>query len=1286
MQNHPKLAIFKDSPEVADFVRMETLKSIYGVVDKPKEEDTRPLPAKVVSGVYNFGKEMAAGIVERAIAPYKTWEVNHVLNRQYDQLKTLRDQYRELSKTTPTDDPKMQALLASMQSHMDNVEQLLTAQTFATRTALMEGAGLAAGEGIWRLGGKAALKAAPYLFKSPAGLKTLANILKFSEGKVAGYVVKPATRGAVDMATLEGVRSVGLGDTPEDAAKRIQIGAVSGALVAPLFHGTFAGGSAVLRRIPFVKDVINGAGDAINKAHINWEMGRNKEAHASTLSKRTLTPEQSSEASHRVATQLVEGRFPGASDTPNGRRLILEVGNRIDSSRLTPEDVLLKKDFVDNSLPNILKDYNADLTKGAREEAERIVREHLTKQGEAAGLAGAELENFVNKEAPRLDRIALVEDKIKAAKPAAPSAEGTSAPVKVAPTPDTTPADGVEHIIRPDTPDSKLPKYIIDPNTRLAIPIRASGNRRGAPLNLIMRVYKRTDETVDPALKEALWREIWAANNNGVYPQSGKGVAPKGLEAPSWYNPDATPPVAVQPTSPAPGEAAVDAEKLSQFAVNLDKVIEGKFHADDPDTPDYVVRPMTLRDELAKFVGDRLDEFVHPPEGVKPIGDLATLRTTMAQLLKTAGFNESGVTAVRRIDNTVEYTTLETFIDDFLRSVIEHKQYKNPSWGRTWRPSSRGILPEVDKGSPEVRALKEQYRVDNNLTGEADLTPRQHIPHNPGRHARIAQLYEESPVVPTPENEAATRAAYDALNEETARQYKAIQDAGYTIEVVEQDPYKNSAEMMADVRENKRLKVLAASEGHHPYMSKEQTEMFRAVHDFFGHNAEGYQFGVNGEEGAFHTHASMYSEAALPAMVTETRGQNSWFHYGPNSGTPIPERPFAVQKAIAMPRETFADVLHGTDNAAANEALLYNQINGRYGSHTPDFEALNAAAARDIDARAAADAPQGETPTSDWWSRWAQEKNRIAELERRDAEIEARKAANAAEEKAAQEARVERVWGRALQVAAERESRPARIAHQKELRRLGQQLQLTQSFFDRMESPTSLSGRGPTPMDDPAMLAHREMLMGFYDRMQTAPDEVLAQHGYWRNPLTGEAEQSPYLMVQIAERGASLKRAERALASIGEQATTASNKPMANTFIVAGKKVNARVNESGDAISLRGKVSTDVLRAAANHAHANGTAIEVSVKPISVKGKPPEFDAARVSELAKMGFYQRSSSPTEMVFRFDPPEANAQTITPLQALELSYGNPSGAKTFSGLDVHDAFVLNGASAPGSPLVP
>jgi hypothetical protein len=195
----------------------------------------------------------------------------------------------------------------------------------------------------------------------------------------------------------------------------------------------------------------------------------------------------------------------------------------------------------------------------------------------------------------------------------------------------------------------------------------------------------------------------------------------------------------------------------------------------------------------------------------------------------------------------------------------------------------------------EAKALVEQ------MNGGRMLPRAEAVPADRGR--QLAETYEALPKV-----DPNARPAYEALNREIEQQYKAITDAGYKIEFTDADPYRNSAEMMADIRDNKTLKVFKTpGEGAHPFMSSEQNDRFRAVHDFIAHGGGGNQFGALGEENAYRIHASTLSPEAKRALATETRGQNSWVNYGPNSHLPAGERPFAEQKAALWPEGLLDD-------------------------------------------------------------------------------------------------------------------------------------------------------------------------------------------------------------------------------------------------------------------------------------------------------------------------------------------------------------------------------------------
>lgn len=130
-----------------------------------------------------------------------------------------------------------------------------------------------------------------------------------------------------------------------------------------------------------------------------------------------------------------------------------------------------------------------------------------------------------------------------------------------------------------------------------------------------------------------------------------------------------------------------------------------------------------------------------------------------------------------------------------------------------------------------------------------------------------------------------TLRSYEAMRKEVLQQYehmtKPISEGGMgiTVQVTEHDPYSNPEEMASDLR-NRQIKVLSTqSTGGHSVFSNEENDMFRAVHDVFGHAGIGRDFGRHGEEAAYLSHSQMFSPEARPALASETRGQNSYLNY-----------------------------------------------------------------------------------------------------------------------------------------------------------------------------------------------------------------------------------------------------------------------------------------------------------------------------------------------------------------------------------------------------------------------
>jgi len=167
------------------------------------------------------------------------------------------------------------------------------------------------------------------------------------------------------------------------------------------------------------------------------------------------------------------------------------------------------------------------------------------------------------------------------------------------------------------------------------------------------------------------------------------------------------------------------------------------------------------------------------------------------------------------------------------------------------------------------------------------------------RAKRIANAFAAMQHNPT---DPQVRAAYEAMAEETLDQYQDFLDAGYVVEINNEEPYANSQEMIDDLRNNQRMKIFSTESGFgDAAITEEQraenpllrdsgfkdvngqtmlvNDVFRAIHDFFGHAELGNSFGPKGEENAWNVHARMYSPLARAAMTTETRGQNSYVNF-----------------------------------------------------------------------------------------------------------------------------------------------------------------------------------------------------------------------------------------------------------------------------------------------------------------------------------------------------------------------------------------------------------------------
>jgi hypothetical protein len=196
----------------------------------------------------------------------------------------------------------------------------------------------------------------------------------------------------------------------------------------------------------------------------------------------------------------------------------------------------------------------------------------------------------------------------------------------------------------------------------------------------------------------------------------------------------------------------------------------------------------------------------------------------------------------------------------------------------------------------------------------------------------LAAAYEAMPHDPKNKK---VKEAFADLAKQVRQQYDALVNAGYQFTFFDStnDPYDgNPWNAMRDLRTNKRMAVYGTYDGYgtegitgaaiennpmlqdtglrwpdqegvtHPVTVN---DLFRAVHDAFGHGLEGAGFRAKGEENAFQAHARLFTGPALGALATETRGQNSWMNFGPhaekNKTAKVEDSVFAEQKTGLLP-------------------------------------------------------------------------------------------------------------------------------------------------------------------------------------------------------------------------------------------------------------------------------------------------------------------------------------------------------------------------------------------------
>jgi hypothetical protein len=235
---------------------------------------------------------------------------------------------------------------------------------------------------------------------------------------------------------------------------------------------------------------------------------------------------------------------------------------------------------------------------------------------------------------------------------------------------------------------------------------------------------------------------------------------------------------------------------------------------------------------------------------------------------------------------------------------------------------------EVIKAGPSLR-IRQVARDYMAKAGLPYNPPTKYAKVNPERAKRIAAAFDQMKDDP---DHPLVKASYAQMIKEAMGQYKAAVASGFKPEFWHpdrmDDPYGASPRLATeDVQKNNHMWVYPTMSGYgqgsitpediakNPLLADSgerwkghpvtMNDIFRAVHDYYGHAKEGVGFRHDGEENAWRAHASMFSPLARIAMTTETRGQNSWLNFGPhgdkNKNARTEDTVFADQKVGVLP-------------------------------------------------------------------------------------------------------------------------------------------------------------------------------------------------------------------------------------------------------------------------------------------------------------------------------------------------------------------------------------------------
>lgn len=349
-------------------------------------------------------------------------------------------------------------------------------------------------------------------------------------------------------------------------------------------------------------------------------------------------------------------------------------------------------------------------------------------------------------------------------------------------------------------------------------------------------------------------------------------------------------------------------KQLVKF-MNLNKPISGKAY----EVPDIIFSDMEKSEHKDKIPGGLSDK--------KKPSDFDKAKLAEGVKVEMEHTSDRSIAISIAMDHLTEDTNYYQKLKTIEKSaVIPTKTHiRNRLWAMEdglRKTSLPTVKPTIH--NQKVRDVADSYGKSKGL----NIVHNNHqVDVHPEMAKKVASAYHEMQHTPT---DPATQKAYGALINETKDQFEHLKNNGFKFSKIQpgqENPYKSSKDLFKDVHENNHAWYFPTESGFgnedqefkdHPLLQKVKTssgdmhanDLFRVVHDVFGHAKEGNGFGPKGEENAYRHHMQMYSPEAQKALTSETRGQNSWVNFGPhgeqNRANPQ-NTVYAQQKAGLMP-------------------------------------------------------------------------------------------------------------------------------------------------------------------------------------------------------------------------------------------------------------------------------------------------------------------------------------------------------------------------------------------------